>query len=115
MTPLSGCWSAPTSSTSAGLTTSRGHACSPTAAGCAARPHHPTGFVGEEFLDVLALADVVISCSGAGALAELTVLRKPACFMPLATSAGNEQAHNAWHLEEAGAAVAWLVTCPRTG
>ncbi|WP_246459796.1 helix-turn-helix domain-containing protein [Streptomyces himalayensis] len=39
---------------------------------------------------------------------ELTALGKPAVFIPLATSAGNEQAHNARHLEEAGAAVALL-------
>ncbi|MFE3129699.1 glycosyltransferase, partial [Streptomyces hydrogenans] len=59
-----------------------------------------------ELPDVLALADVVISRSGAGTLAELTALGKPAVFVPLATSAGNEQAHNARHLEEVGAAVA---------
>ncbi|MEV8626028.1 UDP-N-acetylglucosamine--N-acetylmuramyl-(pentapeptide) pyrophosphoryl-undecaprenol N-acetylglucosamine transferase [Streptomyces sp. NPDC051079] len=65
-----------------------------------------TGFVGSELPDVLALADVVISRSGAGTLAELTALGKPAVFIPLATSAGGEQAHNARHLEDAGAAVA---------
>lgn len=41
-------------------------------------------------------------------MAELTALGKPAVFIPLATSAGNEQAHNARHLQEAGAAVALL-------
>ncbi|MFF2964267.1 glycosyltransferase [Streptomyces sp. NPDC057963] len=66
------------------------------------------GFMGLELPDVLALADVVISRSGAGTLAELTALGKPAVFVPLATSAGNEQAHNAKHLAEAGAAVALL-------
>ncbi|MFE4658859.1 glycosyltransferase [Streptomyces hydrogenans] len=70
------------------------------------RRYHLTGFVGGELPDVLALADVVISRSGAGTLAELTALGKPAVFVPLATSAGNEQAHNARHLEEVGAAVA---------
>ncbi|KUJ65778.1 UDP-N-acetylglucosamine--N-acetylmuramyl-(pentapeptide) pyrophosphoryl-undecaprenol N-acetylglucosamine transferase [Streptomyces albus subsp. albus] len=68
--------------------------------------YHLTGFVGAELPDVLALADVVVSRSGAGTLAELTALGKPAVFIPLATSAGNEQAHNARHLEDAGAAVA---------
>ncbi|MBY8880863.1 UDP-N-acetylglucosamine--N-acetylmuramyl-(pentapeptide) pyrophosphoryl-undecaprenol N-acetylglucosamine transferase [Actinacidiphila acidipaludis] len=68
--------------------------------------YHLTGFVSGELPDVLALADVVISRSGAGTLAELTALGKPAVFVPLATSAGNEQTHNARHLEEAGAAVA---------
>jgi UDP-N-acetylglucosamine--N-acetylmuramyl-(pentapeptide) pyrophosphoryl-undecaprenol N-acetylglucosamine transferase len=70
--------------------------------------YHLAGFVGPELPDVLALADVVISRSGAGTLAELTALGKPAVFIPLATSAGTEQAHNARHLEEAGAAVALL-------
>lgn len=70
--------------------------------------YHLTGFLGAELPDVLALADVVISRSGAGTLAELTALGKPAVFMPLATSAGNEQAHNARHLADAGAALALL-------
>jgi UDP-N-acetylglucosamine--N-acetylmuramyl-(pentapeptide) pyrophosphoryl-undecaprenol N-acetylglucosamine transferase len=70
--------------------------------------YYLTGFVGPELPDVLALADVVISRSGAGTLAELTALGKPAVFIPLATSAGNEQAHNARHLEDSGAAVALI-------
>ncbi|MFE6778239.1 glycosyltransferase [Streptomyces sp. NPDC057702] len=70
--------------------------------------YHVTGFVGPELPDVLALADVVVSRSGAGTLAELTALGKPAVFVPLATSAGDEQTHNARHLEEKGAAVALL-------
>jgi UDP-N-acetylglucosamine--N-acetylmuramyl-(pentapeptide) pyrophosphoryl-undecaprenol N-acetylglucosamine transferase len=65
-----------------------------------------TGYVGTELPDVLALADVVISRSGAGTLAELTALGKAAVFVPLATSAGNEQRHNANQLHAAGAAVA---------
>ncbi|WP_307815462.1 UDP-N-acetylglucosamine--N-acetylmuramyl-(pentapeptide) pyrophosphoryl-undecaprenol N-acetylglucosamine transferase [Streptomyces sp. 7-21] len=73
-----------------------------------AQRYHLTGFVGPELPDVLALADVVLSRSGAGTLAELTALGKPAVFVPLATSAGNEQAHNARHLEESGAAVALI-------
>ncbi|WP_208636884.1 UDP-N-acetylglucosamine--N-acetylmuramyl-(pentapeptide) pyrophosphoryl-undecaprenol N-acetylglucosamine transferase [Streptomyces swartbergensis] len=70
--------------------------------------YYLTGFVGPELPDVLALADVVISRSGAGTLAELTALGKAAVFIPLASSAGNEQAHNARHLHDAGAAVALL-------
>jgi UDP-N-acetylglucosamine--N-acetylmuramyl-(pentapeptide) pyrophosphoryl-undecaprenol N-acetylglucosamine transferase len=76
-------------------------------AGLAVR-YVPTGRVGWELSDVLALADVVISRSGAGTIAELTALGKAAVFVPLATSAGNEQVHNARHLREAGAAVALL-------
>lgn len=68
--------------------------------------YHLAGFVGPELPDVLALADLVVSRSGAGTLAELTALGKPAIFVPLASSAGNEQLHNARHLEDAGAAVA---------
>ena len=65
-----------------------------------------TGYVGAELPDVLALADVVLSRSGAGTIAELTALGKAAVLVPLATSAGNEQAHNARALHDAGAAVA---------
>ncbi|MDQ0578110.1 UDP-N-acetylglucosamine--N-acetylmuramyl-(pentapeptide) pyrophosphoryl-undecaprenol N-acetylglucosamine transferase [Streptomyces rishiriensis] len=68
--------------------------------------YYLAGYVGAELPDVLALADVVISRSGAGTLAELTALGKPAVFVPLASAAGNEQAHNARHLQEAGAALA---------
>ncbi|MBK6013550.1 UDP-N-acetylglucosamine--N-acetylmuramyl-(pentapeptide) pyrophosphoryl-undecaprenol N-acetylglucosamine transferase [Streptomyces sp. MBT53] len=68
--------------------------------------YYVSGFVGAELPDVLALADVVISRSGAGTLAELTALGKAALFIPLASSAGNEQYHNARYLQEAGAAVA---------
>ncbi|MFE1930016.1 glycosyltransferase [Streptomyces sp. NPDC059474] len=93
------------------------HQCGPTnvealRAGAAALPpelagrYYLTGFVGPELPDVLALADIVVSRSGAGTLAELTALGKPAVFVPLASAAGNEQAHNARHLEDAGAAVA---------
>ena len=73
-----------------------------------AERYHLTAFVGPELPDVLALADVVISRSGAGTIAELTALGKAAVFIPLASSAGNEQAHNARHLQESGAAVALL-------
>ncbi|SHG72756.1 UDP-N-acetylglucosamine-N-acetylmuramylpentapeptide N-acetylglucosamine transferase [Streptoalloteichus hindustanus] len=70
--------------------------------------YHLTGFVGGELPDVLALADIVISRSGAGTIAELTALGKPAVLVPLATSAGDEQRHNARQLHVAGAAIALL-------
>ncbi|HEY9475663.1 MAG TPA: UDP-N-acetylglucosamine--N-acetylmuramyl-(pentapeptide) pyrophosphoryl-undecaprenol N-acetylglucosamine transferase [Mycobacteriales bacterium] len=70
--------------------------------------YHLCGFVGPELPDVLALADVVISRSGAGTIAELTALGKAAVLIPLASSAGGEQAYNARYLHEAGAAVALL-------
>ncbi|MFE9426102.1 glycosyltransferase [Kitasatospora sp. NPDC006697] len=65
-----------------------------------------TGYVGAELPDVLALAGVVVSRSGAGTIAELTALGKASVLVPLATAAGNEQEHNARHLEATGAAVA---------
>ncbi|MCP2264267.1 glycosyltransferase [Promicromonospora thailandica] len=63
------------------------------------------GFVGAELPDVLALADVVVSRSGAGTIAELTALGKPAVLVPLASSAGNEQSENARRLQALGAAI----------
>ncbi len=65
-------------------------------------------FVGRELPDVLALADVVVSRSGAGTLAELTALGKPSVLIPLIPTGGNEQEHNARHLHQAGAAHALL-------
>ncbi|MFI5591210.1 UDP-N-acetylglucosamine--N-acetylmuramyl-(pentapeptide) pyrophosphoryl-undecaprenol N-acetylglucosamine transferase [Amycolatopsis sp. NPDC051758] len=68
----------------------------------------PVAFVGPELPDVFALADVVISRSGAGTIAELTALGLPSVLIPLASSAGGEQAHNARHLADEGAASALL-------
>ncbi|NNN34637.1 UDP-N-acetylglucosamine--N-acetylmuramyl-(pentapeptide) pyrophosphoryl-undecaprenol N-acetylglucosamine transferase [Streptomyces sp. S3(2020)] len=64
------------------------------------------GFVGPELPDVLALASVVVARSGAGTISELTALGKPSVLVPLVPSAGDEQEHNALHLQDAGAAVA---------
>jgi UDP-N-acetylglucosamine--N-acetylmuramyl-(pentapeptide) pyrophosphoryl-undecaprenol N-acetylglucosamine transferase len=74
----------------------------------AAARYHLAGFVGAELPDVLALADVVVSRSGAGTIAEIAALGRAAVLVPLATSAGDEQRHNARHLAQAGAAVALL-------
>jgi len=51
---------------------------------------------------------VVISRSGAGTIAELTALGLPSVLIPLASSAGGEQAYNARYLADAGAASALL-------
>ncbi|GAA4586681.1 undecaprenyldiphospho-muramoylpentapeptide beta-N-acetylglucosaminyltransferase [Planotetraspora phitsanulokensis] len=75
--------------------------------GLAAR-YHLTDYIGPELPDVLALADVVVSRSGAGTIAELTALGKASVLIPLASSAGGEQAHNARHLHESGASIALL-------
>ena len=69
-------------------------------------------FVGSELPDVLALADVVVSRSGAGTLAELTALGKPSVLIPLIPTGGNEQEHNARYLQQAGAAHALLADHP---
>lgn len=69
-------------------------------------------FVGSELPDVLALADVVVSRSGAGTLAELTALGKPSVLIPLIPTGGNEQEHNARYLQQAGAAHALLADPP---
>lgn len=63
-------------------------------------------FVGAELPGVLALADIVVSRSGAGTLAELTALGKPSVLIPLIPTGGNEQEHNARHLAEHHAACA---------
>jgi UDP-N-acetylglucosamine--N-acetylmuramyl-(pentapeptide) pyrophosphoryl-undecaprenol N-acetylglucosamine transferase len=65
-----------------------------------------TGFIGAELPDVLALADVMVSRSGAGTLAEITALGKASVLIPLASAAGDEQRHNARYLAGLGAAVA---------
>jgi UDP-N-acetylglucosamine--N-acetylmuramyl-(pentapeptide) pyrophosphoryl-undecaprenol N-acetylglucosamine transferase len=69
-------------------------------------------FIGAELPDVLALADVVVSRSGAGTLAELTALGKPSVLIPLIPTGGNEQQHNARYLQQAGAAYALLADRP---
>jgi UDP-N-acetylglucosamine--N-acetylmuramyl-(pentapeptide) pyrophosphoryl-undecaprenol N-acetylglucosamine transferase len=69
-------------------------------------------FVGAELRDVQALADVVVSRSGAGTLAELTALGKPSVLIPLIPTGGDEQEHNARYLQQAGAAHALLGASP---
>jgi UDP-N-acetylglucosamine--N-acetylmuramyl-(pentapeptide) pyrophosphoryl-undecaprenol N-acetylglucosamine transferase len=69
-------------------------------------------FVGAELPDVHALADVVISRSGAGTLAELTALGKPSVLIPLVPTGGAEQEHNARYLQQAGASQALLGASP---
>lgn len=73
-----------------------------------AAQYHVTGYLGSELPDVLALADVVVSRSGAGTVAELTALGKAAVLIPYGAAAGNEQAHNAQHLADHDAAVALI-------
>jgi UDP-N-acetylglucosamine--N-acetylmuramyl-(pentapeptide) pyrophosphoryl-undecaprenol N-acetylglucosamine transferase len=74
--------------------------------------YRPVPYVGEELADVLAAADVVVSRSGAGAVAELTAVGKPSVLIPLVPSAGDEQRQNARYLAESGAARALLENGP---
>ncbi len=64
-----------------------------------------TGFVGEEIGDVYALADVIVGRSGAGTVTEAAALGKPAVFIPLVPTGGDEQTRNARRAADAGAAV----------
>lgn len=56
--------------------------------------------------DFYAAADIVISRCGAGALAEISILKKPAVFIPLPKNASRgDQLHNAEIARDCGAAV----------
>ncbi|WP_285777353.1 UDP-N-acetylglucosamine--N-acetylmuramyl-(pentapeptide) pyrophosphoryl-undecaprenol N-acetylglucosamine transferase [Microtetraspora sp. NBRC 13810] len=74
--------------------------------------YRPVAFLGAELPDMLAAADIVISRSGAGTLAELTAVGKPSVLIPLIPTGGDEQRANARHLAEAGAARALLHADP---
>jgi UDP-N-acetylglucosamine--N-acetylmuramyl-(pentapeptide) pyrophosphoryl-undecaprenol N-acetylglucosamine transferase len=68
------------------------------------RRYFLTRFVGEEINHVFALADLVIGRAGAGTVAELCALGKPALYIPLVPTGGDEQTRNAQMCEQAGAA-----------
>jgi UDP-N-acetylglucosamine--N-acetylmuramyl-(pentapeptide) pyrophosphoryl-undecaprenol N-acetylglucosamine transferase len=68
------------------------------------RRYHFTRFVGAEIKDVFALADLVIGRAGAGTIAEICVLGKPALYIPLVPTGGDEQTRNAKMCAAAGAA-----------
>ena len=62
-------------------------------------------FVREELADVYAAAALVLGRAGAGTVAELAYLGKPAILVPLPGAGGDEQTRNAAILAEAGGAV----------
>lgn len=62
-------------------------------------------FVGAEIGDLFALADLIVSRSGAGTVSEAAALGKPAVYIPLVPTGGDEQRKNARRFEDAGAAV----------
>jgi UDP-N-acetylglucosamine--N-acetylmuramyl-(pentapeptide) pyrophosphoryl-undecaprenol N-acetylglucosamine transferase len=68
--------------------------------------YHVTKFVEtEEIGDVFALADLLVSRSGAGTVTEACALGKPAVYIPLVPTGGDEQTRNAQRSVDAGAAV----------
>ena len=62
-------------------------------------------FIGDELRDVYAAADLVIGRAGAGTVAELAALGKPAILIPLPSSGGGEQDVNAKLMSAVGGAV----------
>ena len=69
-----------------------------------AHRYYTTSFVGEEIADIFALADLVVARSGAGTVTEVAAVGKPALFIPLVPTGGDEQTRNARRLVDAGAA-----------
>ncbi|HEV3157541.1 MAG TPA: UDP-N-acetylglucosamine--N-acetylmuramyl-(pentapeptide) pyrophosphoryl-undecaprenol N-acetylglucosamine transferase [Candidatus Baltobacteraceae bacterium] len=67
-------------------------------------------FIESGLADVFALADVVVARSGAGTIAELSVLGKPSVLIPLIPTGGDEQIHNARYMTQAGASRALIGT-----
>lgn len=63
-----------------------------------------TDFIRDELADVFALCDLVLGRSGAGTVAELCLLGKPALYIPLIPTGGDEQTRNAQMCEKTGAA-----------
>src|SRR6266545_4324570 len=63
-----------------------------------------TRFVGDEIKHIFALADLVVGRAGAGTIAEICVLGKPALYIPLVPTGGDEQTRNAQACAQAGAA-----------
>ncbi len=61
-------------------------------------------FVGDEIADVFALCDLIVGRSGAGTVTEAAAVGKPALFIPLVPTGGNEQTRNAQRSADAGAA-----------
>jgi len=61
-------------------------------------------FVGDELPDIYAACDLILGRAGAGTVAELAFLGKPAILVPLPGAGGDEQTRNAQILADIGAA-----------
>jgi UDP-N-acetylglucosamine--N-acetylmuramyl-(pentapeptide) pyrophosphoryl-undecaprenol N-acetylglucosamine transferase len=68
------------------------------------RRYHFTRFITEEIKHVYALADLVLGRAGAGTVAEICALGKPAVYVPLVPTGGDEQTRNAKMCVDVGAA-----------
>lgn len=69
------------------------------------RRYHVVEFVRDELADVYAAASLLLARAGAGTVAELAYVGKPAVLVPLPGAGGDEQTHNARLLADAGGAV----------
>ncbi len=80
------------------------HVCGPGKISALTLPrYHPFEFVGPDWGDLLAAADLVVSRAGANALFELLALGKPNILVPLPRSASRgDQIENAAYAEQAG-------------
>ncbi len=67
--------------------------------------YQPVEFVGPELPDVYAAADLILGRAGAGTVAELAFLGKPAILIPLPGAGGDEQSRNARILADVDGAV----------
>jgi len=69
------------------------------------RRYHFTRFIAAEINHVYALADLVVGRAGAGTITEVCTLGKPALYIPLVPTGGDEQTRNAQMCERIGAAI----------
>jgi UDP-N-acetylglucosamine--N-acetylmuramyl-(pentapeptide) pyrophosphoryl-undecaprenol N-acetylglucosamine transferase len=84
----------------------RAHGRRQDASGRAAAPVLPHALCGyDEIGDVYALSDLLVARSGAGTVTEACALGKPALFIPLVPTGGDEQTRNAQRSVDAGGAV----------
>ncbi|MBT7609564.1 MAG: UDP-N-acetylglucosamine--N-acetylmuramyl-(pentapeptide) pyrophosphoryl-undecaprenol N-acetylglucosamine transferase [Bacteriovoracaceae bacterium] len=60
----------------------------------------PVDFINENMIEIMKLADIIISRAGAGMVCELMAINKPSVFIPLKIAQKNEQFHNAKEAEQ---------------